>query len=69
MEIINIFYYLAIILIFAKVFGLIARKIGLPQVAGMVVAGVLIGLMGYLNDPDNIFRAVKGEKIGTTVKE
>ncbi|MBO6264174.1 MAG: cation:proton antiporter [Clostridia bacterium] len=55
MEIINIFYYLAVILIFAKVFGLIARKIGLPQVAGMVVAGVLIGLMGYLNDPDNFF--------------
>lgn len=46
MEIINIFYYLAVILLFAKSFGLLARKLGLPQVAGMVVAGVLIGLLG-----------------------
>ena len=34
MNIINIFYYLAVILIFAKSFGLLARKLGLPQVAG-----------------------------------
>lgn len=46
MDIVNIFYYLAIILLFAKCFGLLARRLGLPQVAGMVVAGVLIGLLG-----------------------
>lgn len=55
MEVINIFYYLAIILIFAKALGLAARKIGLPQVAGMVVAGVIIGLLGNLHNPDNFF--------------
>ena len=54
MEIVNIFYYLAVILIFAKSFGLLARKLGLPQVAGMVIAGVIIGLLGRFNDGDNI---------------
>lgn len=55
MEIINIFYYLAVILILAKSFGLLARKLGLPQVAGMVVAGVVIGLLGKLHKDDNFF--------------
>lgn len=48
-QVLNIFYYLAVILVFAKSFGLIARKIGLPQVAGMVVAGILVGLMSKLH--------------------
>ncbi len=55
MELVNIFYYLAIILIFSKSFGLLSRKIGLPQVAGMVVAGVLVGLLGNLHRDDNFF--------------
>lgn len=55
MEIINIFYYLAVILLLAKSFGLIARKIGLPQVTGMVVAGLLIGVLKRFNNPDNFF--------------
>ncbi|MBO4262173.1 MAG: cation:proton antiporter, partial [Clostridia bacterium] len=55
MDVINIFYYLAVILLFAKSFGLIARRIGLPQVAGMVIAGVAIGLLGKLHDPNNFF--------------
>jgi len=42
-DIMNIFLYLAIILLATKIFGLLARKIGLPQVAGMVIAGLLIG--------------------------
>ena len=54
MDIINIFYYLAVILIFAKSFGLLARKLGLPQVAGMVVAGVIIGLLSRLHNDDNV---------------
>ena len=54
-EVINIFYYLAVILLFSKALGLLARKIGLPQVAGMVVAGVIIGLLGNLHDPNNFF--------------
>ena len=36
-------YYLAIILFATKFMGLLTRKIGLPQVAGMVIAGLLIG--------------------------
>lgn len=53
MEVVNIFYYLAVILIFAKSFGLLARKLGLPQVAGMVVAGVILGLLGNFHRDDN----------------
>ena len=53
MEVVNIFYYLAVILIFAKSFGLLARKLGLPQVAGMVVAGVIVGLLGNFHRDDN----------------
>ena len=55
MEVINIFYYLAVILIFAKGFGILARKIGLPQVAGMVVAGVILGLLSKLHNSSNFF--------------
>ena len=55
MEVVNIFYYLAVILIFSKSFGLLARKLGLPQVAGMVVAGVILGLLGNFHKDDNAF--------------
>ncbi len=34
---------LALILLFTKIFGLIFRKIGLPQVLGYIIAGILIG--------------------------
>ena len=34
---------LAIIIIFAKGFGLLARKVKAPQVAGEIIAGLLIG--------------------------
>ena len=34
---------LAIIIIFAKAFGLLARKVKAPQVAGEIIAGLLIG--------------------------
>ena len=39
----NVILYLGIILFSAKGLGLLARKIGLPQVVGMVIAGLLIG--------------------------
>ncbi len=42
-DILNIIMYLAIILFATKTMGLIARRLGLPQVAGMVLAGLLIG--------------------------
>ena len=34
---------LAIILLFTKVLGLVFRKIGLPQVLGYIIAGIIIG--------------------------
>lgn len=43
MESYIIFKDLAIIIVFAKFFGLVARKIKVPQVAGEIIAGLLIG--------------------------
>lgn len=34
---------LAVILLFTKLFGLLFRKIGLPQVLGYIIAGILLG--------------------------
>lgn len=43
MEKFEVFKSLALIIIFAKIFGLGARKLKAPQVAGEIVAGILIG--------------------------
>ena len=43
MEACSIFKDLAIIIVFAKFFGLLARKLKAPQVVGEIVAGLLIG--------------------------
>lgn len=43
METYSIFKDLAIIIVFAKVFGILARKCKAPQVVGEIVAGLLIG--------------------------
>ena len=42
-EVTKIIYYLAIILFATKALGMATRKLGLPQVVGMVIAGLLIG--------------------------
>ena len=39
----EVFLDLALIIIFAKVFGILARKVKAPQVVGEIVAGLLIG--------------------------
>ena len=39
----NILLYCGLILFFTKLCGMITRKIGLPQVVGMIIAGLLIG--------------------------
>ena len=39
----TIFRDLAIIIVFAKVFGLLARRVKAPQVVGEIIAGLLIG--------------------------
>ena len=43
METYSIFKDLAIIIIFAKLFGILARKCKAPQVVGEIIAGLLIG--------------------------
>ena len=47
---------LAIIIIFAKFFGLVARKCKAPQVVGEIIAGILIGpcLLGIVQQTDFI---------------
>lgn len=42
-DVLKILFYLAIILISTKGMGILAKIIGLPQVVGMVIAGLLIG--------------------------
>lgn len=39
---------LALILLLSKFFSLLGKKLGLPQVVGMIVAGILIGLIKYI---------------------
>ncbi len=50
----SIFKDLAIIIIFAKFFGLFARKLKAPQVVGEIVAGLLIGpsVLGLVQQTD-----------------
>jgi Kef-type K+ transport system membrane component KefB len=47
---------LAIILIFAKFFGLVARKLRVPQVVGEIIAGLVIGpcLLNLVSNSDTI---------------
>ncbi len=48
MEAFEILLPLAVILLFSKLMGLGAHKIGMPAVIGMLVAGILIGLLKYI---------------------
>lgn len=54
MEVYSIFKDLAIIIIFAKFFGVLARKFKAPQVVGEIVAGLLIGpcVLGLVQQSD-----------------
>jgi Kef-type K+ transport system membrane component KefB len=42
-DVMKIVYYCAIILLATKILGMATRRIGLPQVVGMILAGLLIG--------------------------
>ena len=42
-DVMNVLFYLAIILFATKSLGMLTRKLGLPQVVGMVIAGLLVG--------------------------
>lgn len=54
MEAYSVFKDLAIIIIFAKVFGIIARRCKAPQVVGEIIAGLLIGpsILGLVQQTD-----------------
>ncbi len=54
MEVYNVFKDLAIIIVFAKFFGVIARKCKAPQVVGEIIAGLLIGpsVLGLVQQTD-----------------
>ncbi len=54
MEAYGIFKDLAIIIVFAKVFGILARKCKAPQVVGQIIAGLLIGpsILGLVQQSD-----------------
>ena len=79
MDILNVMKDLAIIIVFAKIFGLIARKLKAPQVVGEIIAGLIIGpsLLGIvqLNDFLNICAGIGvvllmfSAGIGTNLKQ
>ena len=50
-DVMNVLYECAVILLFTKLLGMLTRKIGLPQVVGMILAGLLIGpaIFGQMN--------------------
>lgn len=56
METYEILLDLAIIILFAKTFGIIARKCKAPQVVGQIIAGLLIGpcFLGWVQQTDFI---------------
>ena len=58
MDSLVIFRDIAIIILFAKFFGLVARKLKAPQVAGEIVAGLIIGpsVLGWVNTNDFILQ-------------
>lgn len=47
-EVYEIFLPLALILFLSKLLGLTSKRIGLPAVAGMLIAGIFIGLLKYI---------------------
>ena len=56
METYKIFYSLALIIIFAKFFGILARKLKAPQVVGEIIAGLILGpsILGLVQPTDFI---------------
>lgn len=50
--------FLALILIFTKLFGVITAKVHLPQVVGALIAGVILGpsVLGFINQNDFLIK-------------
>lgn len=79
METYDIFKSLAIIIIFAKLFGIGARRLRVPQVVGEIVAGLIIGpsLLGWVDNSSFISQMAEigvillmfSAGLGTDIKE
>jgi len=79
LEAYDIFRDLAIIVIVAKFFGLVARKCKAPQVVGEIIAGLLIGpsILGIVNQSDFLLQMAEigvvllmfSAGLGTDLKE
>ncbi len=56
MEAYTVFLDLAVILFFAKVFGILARKCKAPQVVGQILAGLIVGpcVLGWISQTEFI---------------
>lgn len=61
MEAYTIFKSLCIIIVAAKLFGIAARKIKVPQVVGEIIAGLVIGpsVLGFVDQSDFYRRSPK----------
>lgn len=79
METYSVLKDLAIIVIFAKVFGILAKKVKIPQVAGEIIAGLIIGpcALKYVQQTDFILQMAEigvillmfSAGLGTNLKE
>lgn len=62
--VITLFLYLGVILLTTKILGIICRKLGLPQVVGALLAGMLLGpISGFIKvganaEIDTVFKAL-----------
>ena len=55
MEVYEVLRSLAIIIVSAEIFGLLARKLKAPQVCGQIIAGLIIGpVLGIVSNSDFI---------------
>lgn len=50
----SIFLHLAIVLLLSKLLDIVMRRIGLPQVLGSLLAGIIIGVSGLVADGDEL---------------
>ncbi len=50
----EVFFDLALIIVFAKIFGILARKLHAPQVVGEIIAGLILGpaVLGWVQSTD-----------------
>ena len=46
----GIFLHLALILLLSKFLDIVMRRLGLPQVLGALLAGIIIGVSGLISD-------------------